>query len=53
MVGFKWRIKGVEVVIHTFHLTYEDVRVCDNYALRWGARNGHLEVLKWLVKSFI
>ena len=36
----------------TFGLTDVDARADDNYALRYAAENGHLEVLKYLHNSF-
>ena len=28
-----------------------DIRACDDYALRWSAENGHLEVVKYLEEN--
>ena len=36
----------------TFGLDKSDARANDNYALKWCARNGHLEVVKYLKEAF-
>ena len=40
-MGFRWN-----------GLNSQDARSRDNYALRWAARYGHLDVVKWLVSTF-
>jgi hypothetical protein len=34
------------------YLSLEDVRSCDNYALRWAASRGHLPVVQYLCETF-
>lgn len=36
----------------TKHLTADDARAQDNYALRWACEHGHLHVARWLYKTF-
>ena len=56
MCGFKWTDAnaraGNNVLHETFGLTAEDARVDANVALSRAAENGHVEVLKWLHKTF-
>ena len=33
-------------------LSVDDVRSDDNYVLRWSCRNGHLEIVKYLIEMF-
>jgi hypothetical protein len=39
-------------LVETFHLTTDDARAHDNFALRRSCENGHLEVARWLVETF-
>jgi hypothetical protein len=40
----------IQDLVERFQLTPDDVRIPDNYALRWASENGHLEVLSGYIR---